>query len=104
MEKYKIVFESYALRDLREIVRYIAEILKEPEIAERIHNSIKKQILSLESMPYRHKLIDDEVLNKKEIRKMPVENYLAFYFVKEETKTVHIIRVLYNRREWKNLI
>lgn len=104
MEKYKIVFEPYALRDLNEIVRYIAEILKEPTIAKRIYKSIKEQILSLESMPYRHKLIDDKVLNKKEIRKMPVENYLAFYFVIEETKTVHIIRILYSRRVWKNLI
>ena len=65
MEKYKIVFESHALRDLREIVRYIAEILKEPVIAERIHNSIKNQILSLEVMPYRHKLIYDEVIKRK---------------------------------------
>ena len=104
MEKYKIVFESHALRDLREIVRYIAEILKEPVIAERIHNSIKNQILSLEVMPYRHKLIDDEVLYKKEIRKIPVENYLVFYCVTEKSKTVHIFRILYNRREWKNLI
>lgn len=104
LDKYKVVFEPLAVSDLRDIVDYIATKLKEPEIAKRIYTSIKKQILSLEVMPYRYKLVDDEPFCKTGIRKLPVENYTAFYFVNEERKTVHIFRILYNRREWQNLI
>ena len=104
MEKYKIIFEPRAVNDLNEIFKYISYTLKEPEIAKRIYNSIKKHILSLESMPYRHKLLDDEPFRNLEIRRIPVENYTAFYFVNEESKTVHIFRILYNCREWKNLL
>ena len=38
------------------------------------------------------------------IRKLPVENYTAFYLLNETAREVHIIRILYNRREWQNLI
>lgn len=104
MEKYKVIFEPRAVSDLNGIVKYISEVLKEPEIAKRIYSSIKKQIFSLDTMPYRCKLVDDEPFCKMGIRKLPVENYTAFYFVDEKSKTVHIFRILYNRREWQHLL
>ncbi len=104
MEKYKIIFEPTAVRDLNGIVKYISKILKEPEIAKRIYASIKKHIFSLNHMPYRCKLVENEPFCKMGIRKLPVENYTAFYFVNEESKAVHIVRILYNRREWQNLL
>ena len=104
LEKYKIIFEPRAVNDLNEIIKYISYALKEPEIAKRIYNSIKMHLLSLESMPYRHKLLDDELFRNMEIRRIPVENYTAFYFVNEKSKSVHIFRILHNRREWKNLL
>jgi len=33
-----------------------------------------------------------------------VENYSAFYIVNEKDKEIHVFRILYNRREWKNLL
>ena len=104
LEKYKIIFEPRVVSDLKDIVKYIADTLKEPEIAERIYTSIKERIFSLETMPYRHKLVNDEPFHKIEIRILPVENYSVFYFVEEKTKIVHIFRILYNRREWKYLL
>jgi plasmid stabilization system protein ParE len=35
---------------------------------------------------------------------MPVENYNAFYVVDELKHEVHVIRVLYKRREWQKLL
>lgn len=104
MEKYKVIFEPLAVDDLNETVNYIAQTLKEPEIAKRIYFSIKNHLLSLEEMPYRCKLVDDERFCKMGIRKLPVENYTAFYFVNEKSKSVHIFRILYNRREWQNFL
>lgn len=104
LEKYKIIFETRAVSDLKDIVDYIAVTLKEPETAKRIYSSIKKQLISLDTMPYRHTIVSDEPFCKIGLRKIPVENYTAFYFVGEENHTVHIVRILYNRREWQNLI
>ncbi len=80
------------------------KVLKEPEIAKRIYASIKKQIFSLEHMPCHCELVDDEPFCNIGICKLPVENYTVFYFINEENKTVHIVRILCNRREWKHLL
>lgn len=102
--EFNVIIESSAEKDLYGILTYISETLLEPAVAKRIYLSIKEQILSLSSMPLRYALIDEEPYRSMGIRKIPVENYFAFYFVDESGKTVHVFRILYNRREWHNLI
>jgi toxin ParE1/3/4 len=55
-------------------------------------------------MPLRNALVADERLAYKGIRKIMVDNYIVFYIVTEENKTVTIIRMLYGRRGWMNLL
>jgi len=38
------------------------------------------------------------------VRFMPVESYNAFYIIDEEKSVVHILRILYNRKEWQNIL
>ena len=102
--EFNVIIESSAEKDLYGILTYISETLLEPAVAKRIYLSIKEQILSLSSMPLRYALIDEEPYRSMGIRKIPVENYIAFYIVDESHKTVHVFRILYNRREWHNLI
>jgi toxin ParE1/3/4 len=89
---------------MRGILRYITETLKEPVIAQRIYSSIKKQIMALDQMPLRFPFVRDELFAARGLRKMPVENYFVFYVVDESLKEVHILRVLYNRRDWQSLL
>ena len=104
MEEYKVIIDSNAEKDLISILSYISNSLKEPQIAKRIFQSIRKQVLSLNKLPYRFEVINEEPYASMGIRKIPVENYTAFYCIDEENKTVHVFRILYNRREWQNLI
>ena len=60
MIRYKIEIAQPAVRDLQDILDYIANTLKEPAIAQRIYTSIKKEILTLSSMPERNRVVDDE--------------------------------------------
>ena len=46
----------------------------------------------------------EERLAAKGYRVLPVKNYLIFYKVNEAEKCVDIIRILYNRRDWINLL
>lgn len=104
MEEFEVIIEETAERDLISILSYISDTLKEPAIAKRIFLSIKDQVLSLNQMPYRYAVVNEEPYMQMGIRKISVENYTAFYFVDDKNKIVHVFRVLYNRREWKNLI
>ncbi len=65
---------------------------------------LKKDILSLETMPLRFALIDEEPYKSIGVRCIPIENYTAFYIANETAKTVHILRVLYNRRDWQAIL
>lgn len=104
MSSYSIEITEPAESDLFEIGDYIAKELKEPDIAEKVVDRISEAIFDLEEMPYRHGLVADETLAVQGIRKLVVEKHTVFYHINEEYTTVTIIRILYNRRDWINLL
>lgn len=104
MSKYNIQITEPAEKDLREIGVYISKELLEPETAKKVVSKIAKAVSSLEEMPLRNPLASDERLSHKGIRKVIVDNYIVFYIVTDETKTVTIVRILYGRRYWINLL
>lgn len=104
MTEYKIVIEETAENDLVGILSYISDTLHEPCIAMKIYGSIKKEVLTLNKMPFRYAVVNEEPYRSMGVRRIPVEKYTAFYIVDENEKTVHIFRILYNRREWQYLL
>lgn len=104
MTEYKIVIEETAENDLVGILSYISDTLHEPGIAKKIYGLIKQEILTLNKMPFRYAVVNEEPYSSIGVRRIPVENYTAFYIVDEDEKTVHIFRILYNRREWQSLL
>jgi addiction module RelE/StbE family toxin len=104
MSSYNIEITEPAERDLFEIEYYISEELKEPDIAKKVIERISKVIFDLEEMPHRYSLVSDKRLATQGIRKLIVENYIVFYYISEECTTVTIIRILYSRRHWVNLL
>lgn len=104
MSSYHIQITESAEKDLYEIGIYISKKLLEPITARRLISRIAKGINSLEDMPLRNPLVADERLAYKGIRKIMVDNYIIFYKITEETKTVTILRILYERRHWMNLL
>lgn len=104
MTTYKIVIERTAENDLSDILSYISNTLHEPIIAKKLYSEIKEKFLNLKSMPHRHKIVNEEPYRSVGIRMLLIENYIAFYIVDEENKTVHIFRILYNRRDWQRIL
>ena len=104
MAEYKIEITARAKRDLREVHAYISGTLKEPNVADELLDKIETKILTLKSMPFRHAVERDERLKLRNLRKLIVDNYLVFYTVIEKTETVFVVRVLYARRDWMNLL
>ena len=101
---YKVILETAAILDLRGIHNNIANNLKNRQAAQRIFFSIEEKVMTLANYPKRHSVVQDESYKTLCVRRMPVENYTAFYIVDDSEGVVHIIRILYNRREWQNLL
>lgn len=101
---YKVIIHSRAEQDLMDIFLYITEYLKAPDTAQHLYSKIKQQISTLESMPYQCSLVSDEPYQQLGIRKQFVDNYIVFFVVKEAEKEVHVFRILYGKREWRNLL
>ena len=104
MKEYKVFIEASAEKDLFGILLYITKTLKQPTTAKRIYAEIKKQIANLRAMPARQKIVEEEPYAAQGVCKLYVENYMVFYVVDDSKKEVHVFRILYNRREWQNLL
>lgn len=55
-------------------------------------------------MPNRYSIIDEDSIAIKGLRKIIVDNYILFFILSEGNNTVTIIRILYGRRDWVNLL
>ena len=104
MKQYRIEIAQPAAEDLLDILDYISNTLKEPAAAQRIYTSIKTDILTLALMPERNRVVDDEPYAALGVRRLFAENYVVFYVVDKGRSSVHVLRVLYNRREWQSIL
>ena len=101
---YQIKITEPAENDIQSAINYIVRDLKNPAAALQLFDDAYEAINSLEDMPFRHPLVKDEILASYGFRFFPVDNYIVFYVVREETETVVIERFLYNRRDWGSIL
>ena len=104
MGEYNVNISDLAKQDIRTIASYVEHNLQEPTIAVKTVEAILEAIFTLEDMPMRIGLVNDEHLAGKRIRGLQVKNYTAFFRVCETSKIVEIIRVIYSRRDWAALL
>ena len=105
MKKYNIEYSKESKEDLVGIKKYIKYNLQEPETANKLISKIRKSIKSIKSLkdnPEIYTIIDDDIIRKLEIRKLIVDNYIVFYKIKNES--IEIVRIMYGRRNWRNLL
>ena len=104
MKRYSVHVTQKAIYEMTEIVLYISEKLLEPNLAVKPQDRLEKEIYGLESIPLKYPLVSDKYLSDQGIRKLPVENYIIFYTVSDEKIKINIVRVLYQKRNWMNLL
>lgn len=96
--RYDVRLTSQAIGQIEETVQYISKILLVPETARKWADTLQCEIGKLDSMPSRYPLTEEEPWHTRGIRKMPVKNFLVYYLVDEEKKTVWVTAVIYGRR------
>ncbi|MDK6294886.1 type II toxin-antitoxin system RelE/ParE family toxin [Gardnerella swidsinskii] len=99
MDEYKVKVTRQAKEHLALIREYIATELKEPIIAKRILELLKSEMMSLQTMPYRVKLIGEQPWCELGFRRIRVKNYYVYFCVDESRKEVQILAVIYVRRD-----
>ena len=72
---YQIELTNQARNVLDEIYSYIAFTLLSPDVAANMYHSIIDAIRSLDSMPLRNPLMDDELWKSRGLRRCFVKNY-----------------------------
>lgn len=101
---YTIQYSTSSKNDLRIAVDYINNVLLNHSAGNRLRIKIQSTIKNLKVFPHKHPLIDDLMLTPYKIRFLPIKNYLLFYTIIEETKTIYIVRFLYSRSDWQRIL
>lgn len=97
---YKLEFLPISLNDMVEIVGYIGNTLKNPIAADNLSNELIQAAERLSEFPYSNPVYSPLRPLKYEYRKQLVKNYIMFYWVDEEKKTVTVARVIYGKRDY----
>ena len=97
--KYSIVLTETAQADLSAIFRYIAVDLQSVQNANAQLSRIEKAIVSLDQMPERYRAYDRKNWRERNLRIMPVDNYLVFYVPTHDDTTVTVMRIMYGGRD-----
>ena len=101
---YHVHITRRAERDLSRALDYIEFSLKNPQAADSLLDEAERVLNSLSQMPERYALPEDKLLAAWGIRFVQVKKYLAFYVIAEETQTIHVIRFLYGKSDWRSML
>ena len=101
---YKLEILPVARRDMVDIARYIGVELGNPQAANKLAVELIEAIDTVPLFPYANPAYTPIRPLNHEYRKMAVQNYLVLYWVDEQIKTVTIARVVYAKRDYKQLL
>lgn len=99
MKVYKVRITRQAREHLRSIKAYIANVLLAPRTANNVMDGLKKGIKSLEEMPERIKLTEEEPWRSRGIHRMRLKNYYVYFWIDEKNGKVQVTSIIYVARD-----
>ena len=96
---YEVKLTAQAIGQIAETLQYISKTLLAAATARIWADTLQREIAKLAYLPSRYPLTAEGPWRTKGIRKMPVKNFLVYYLIDEEEKTVWVTAVIYGRRE-----
>lgn len=82
------------------IIGYIADELLSPENAAGQYDRIADAILTLDTFPERHRIMESSNEKTNGLRIMPVDNFCVFYCIRD--KRVFVTDVLYGACDYES--
>lgn len=96
---YEVIVSPEGIEDLQKIYDYIAYEKKSIINAESLISRIENEIVKLDFMPNKFKLYQKEPWKSLGLRYFHIDNYLIFYIVDDENKTVTVLRIIYGKMD-----
>lgn len=103
-KKYKIIIEKYAQKDIESIYNYICNNLVNKDEAIKLLNKINEKFDQIALFPKSASLINNDYVKNKNIRKLLIDNYIAFYEVDDTNKEIRIIRIMYGMQNYIDVL
>ena len=103
-KRYTVWYSLPAKTDLKAIYRYIAVNLKARATAKGQTDRIRKEIKDLTLFPEKFPAVDWEPWSSKNVRKMPVDNFIVYYRVTHGDQSVEVVRIFYGGRDIENIV
>ena len=101
---YFVNITGLAEEDILSTVNYISRELKAPIATNKLLDEIEKHEENLSKSPNMYPNVPDEFLASRGLKFVIIKNYLMFYMIDEKNKIVNVLRFMYNRRNWKNIL
>jgi plasmid stabilization system protein ParE len=101
---YRLRFSKIYRIDVDSSYNYIKDKLEAPMAAENLIKEILEKLNKIRENPNIRPLVQDKYLASLGYRLINVKNYMIFYIIDEDNKHVKIIRFLYNKRNWINIL
>ena len=98
-DTYNVKVTVQAQNQIQEIAQYIATELQAPDAALHLLDTLEFEISSLSAFPQRIALTEEEPWHSYGIHKMPVKNFLVYFWIDENACKVQITAVVYGRRD-----
>ena len=100
MEKlYTVKTTSQAEEQIQEIIHYIAHELKAPDAALHLLDTLEASFISLTQFPQRVALVEEEPWRNNGIHRLPVKNFLVYFWIDEDNMNVQVTAVIYDKRD-----
>lgn len=99
---YRLRIFPLAQADLESIFRYISTELKNPTAAINLIDEFGKAFDNVCAFPKSCPFVYNEYVKDGTLRKLVVNNYIAFFRVKDDE--IQVVRVLYGMRNYQDLL
>jgi len=101
---YKLRFSKLYNEDVDLSYNYIKNKLEAPMAADNLIREILEKLNKIKENPNIRSLVQDKYLASMGYRSIKVKNYIIFYIINNDNKTINVVRFLYNKRNWINIL
>jgi plasmid stabilization system protein ParE len=101
---YTLKFSKLYDSDVDESYNYIKNTLEAPMAANNLIKGILEKLQKIKENPHRRPLVQDSYLASLGYRIINVKNYMIFYIIDDDKKQIKVVRFMYNKRDWVNLL
>ena len=101
---HRLKFSKLFKSDVDSTYNYIKNNLEAPMAANNLIKEILETLNRIKENPNTRPLVQDKYLASLGYRLINVKNYCLFYIIGNDNRHIKIIRFLYNKRDWINIL